>query len=100
MDECCDQEESVTCLEIPELQYASKLWRFWMTQEPMKFHVEIGNGKPVNVMTEIFKKFTGQSDFTMAVIYKLIDDHVFPKEKDDWAQRTTTELRSKLLVSF
>ncbi|ALC47998.1 CG5112 [Drosophila busckii] len=75
----CGQE--VALASIPETQLTAKMWRYWMTQEPANFNLLLGNGVELNPFIELFKKLLGQSEYSMAAIYSLIDS-VLPKEKE------------------
>uniref|UniRef100_A0A1B0CN79 Amidase domain-containing protein n=2 Tax=Lutzomyia longipalpis TaxID=7200 RepID=A0A1B0CN79_LUTLO len=63
------------CVEvtIPGTEMTSKMWRHAMRKEPQGFDLLLGNGQPVNPIVELVKKLLGQSDFTLASIYSLID---------------------------
>ncbi|XP_055692914.1 fatty-acid amide hydrolase 2-B [Lutzomyia longipalpis] len=63
------------CVEvtIPGTEMTSKMWRHAMRKEPQGFDLLLGNGQPVNPIVELVKKLLGQSDFTLAAIYSLID---------------------------
>lgn len=76
---------------------ATKLWRYWMTQEPADFNVLLGNGQRLNPFVELAKKLTFTSDFTMASIYSLIDD-ILPKEKADKIKEITRKCDEELTV--
>lgn len=90
--------EGVELLDIDEFKYSSRLWRYWMTQENTNFASELANRKGVvNAWSELFYKLFGFSNYTLAAIFKLIDDKL-PKEKEAWALETTTILKEKLLV--
>lgn len=76
---------------------ATKLWRYWMTQEPADFNNLLGNGKRLNPFVELAKKLTFRSDFTMGAIYSLIDD-VLPKENADKMKEITRKCDEELTV--
>lgn len=50
-----------------------------MTQEPTDYNILLGNGVILNPIGELIKKLCGQSNFTMAAIYSLIDS-ILPEE--------------------
>ena len=59
-------------VKLKGVEYTSKLWRYWMTQEPADFGYLLGNSKPLNPLIELIKKLAGQSEYTMASIFSLI----------------------------
>lgn len=63
------------CVEtvIPNTEKTTKMWRYWMRKEPQAFDMLLGNGVPLNGFVELVKKLLGQSEYTMASIYSLID---------------------------
>ncbi|GAB0087693.1 fatty-acid amide hydrolase 2 [Sergentomyia squamirostris] len=63
------------CVEIdlPNTGKTTKMWRYWMRKEPQVFIKLLGGGLPINGVVELMKKLVGQSDFTLASIYSLID---------------------------
>lgn len=73
--------QEVRLAKLPNLELSGKMWRYWMTQEPANFAKLLGNGVDLNPYVELFKKLIGQSEFTMAAIYSLIDT-LLPKEKE------------------
>lgn len=85
----------VEFVEFEGAKFASKLWRFWMTQEPGSFPYLLGDSKQLNPLIEIPKKFLGQSSFTLAAVYSLIDS-LLPAEKADEMKRITRELDSQI----
>ncbi|XP_061387627.1 fatty-acid amide hydrolase 2 [Musca vetustissima] len=80
---------------LPHLEITSKMWRYWMTQEPANFNKLLGNGADLNPFVELFKKLIGQSEFTMAAIFSLIDS-ILPKEKEEMIRAATQELKKAL----
>lgn len=76
---------------------ATKLWRYWMTQEPADFNTLLGNGTRMNPIVELIKKLTFTSEFTMGAIYSLIDD-ILPKEKADKIKEITRKCDEELTV--
>lgn len=94
--------ESMTGTRPIEIQLhgtdrATKLWRYWMTQEPADFNAMLGNGKRLNPFVELAKKLTFTSDFTMASIFSLIDG-ILPKEKADKIKEITRKCDEELTV--
>lgn len=77
---------------------ATKLWRYWMTQEPADFNLLLGNGTRLNPIVELAKKLTFTSDLTMASIYSLIDE-ILPKEKADKIKEITRKCDEELTVT-
>ncbi|XP_070504292.1 fatty-acid amide hydrolase 2 isoform X1 [Chironomus tepperi] len=78
-------------VKLKGLEYTSKLWRYWMTQEPADFGYLLGNSKKLNPLVELTKKIAGQSEYTMASIFSLIDG-ILPKEKAEKMKALTEEL--------
>lgn len=76
---------------------ATKLWRYWMTQEPADFNLLLGNGTRLNPFVELAKKLTLTSNFTMASIFSLIDE-ILPKEKADKIKEVTRKCDEELTV--
>lgn len=76
---------------------ATKLWRYWMTQEPADFNKLLGNGTRLNAFVELAKKLTFTSNYTMASIYSLIDE-ILPKEKADKIREITRQCDEDLTV--
>lgn len=73
------------------------MWRYWMTQEPADFNLLLGNGVKLNPLLELSKKLIGQSDYTMASIYSLIDE-LLPKENADKMKELTRRCDEELSV--
>lgn len=87
--------EEVKLAELPNLDLTGKMWRYWMTQEPADFNKLLGNGEELNPFVELFKKLIGQSNFTLAAIYSLIDS-LLPKEKEDMMRSATITCKTAL----
>jgi fatty acid amide hydrolase 2 len=87
----CDVQQ----VKLKGVEYSSKLWRYWMTQEPQQFSYLLGNSKPLNPIVELLKKLAGQSDFTMASIFSLIDS-ILPAEKAEKMKKITEELSQEI----
>lgn len=85
-------------IKLPGSNYTSKMWRYWMTQEPANFNLLLGNGNKLNPIVELSKKLIGQSDYTMASIYSLIDE-LLPKENADKMKELTRRCDEELSVS-
>lgn len=85
----------VEFLKLKGAEASSKLWRYWMTQEPGDFGYLLGNSKEVNPLTELGKKLAGQSDYTLASIYSLIDS-ILPAEKGEKMRKITKELNEEI----
>lgn len=81
---------------LKNAKYTSKLWRYWMTQEPAIFVKLLSNGRDLNVYYEILKKLFGQSEFTWGAIYSLVNNLILPKEDEEKARRLTKELEKEL----
>lgn len=84
--------KEVRLANVPETKLTSKMWRYWMTQEPANFNLMLGNGVELNPFLELFKKMLGQSDYSMAAIYSLIDG-VLPKESETLIRAATTKCK-------
>lgn len=80
--------ESVKKVTLPGTEYTSKMWRYWMTQEPAIFNTLLGNGKRLNPYVELVKKILGQSDYTWGAIYSLVDE-LLPQEKEKKMREVT-----------
>lgn len=90
-------ETKPTEIKLQGTEQATKLWRYWMTQEPASFGNLLGNGKRLNPFVELAKKLTFSSDFTLGAIYSLIDD-VLPKENADKMKEVTRKCDEELTV--
>lgn len=91
--EVSDVEPTVASLS--NIEYTSKMWRYWMTQEPADFNRLLGNGVKLNGFMELLKKLIGKGEFTMASIYSLIDEHL-PKENADKIKEYTRKCDEEL----
>jgi fatty acid amide hydrolase 2 len=74
--------KKVELVRIKHANKTSRIWRYWMYEEPTELPILMGNGKEVNVKWEIFKKFTGQSDLTLGAIYVLADSLLPPEDAE------------------
>lgn len=90
-------ETKPTEIKLHGTNYATKLWRYWMTQEPADFNALLGNGVRLNPFIELAKKLTYTSDFTMASIYSLIDE-ILPKENAEKIKEITRKCDEELSV--
>lgn len=84
-------------VELPFIDYTFKLWRYWMTQEKVKYGKHFGNGKQLNALIESGKKLIGKSKLTIGAIYILYNE-MFPKENEEMCREMTTKLYTKLSV--
>lgn len=87
--------KDVQFVKLKGAETSSKLWRYWMTQEPGNFGYMLGNSKEVNPLIELGKKLFGQSDYTLASIYSLIDS-ILPAEKAEVMRKITKELDEEI----
>ncbi|XP_075145388.1 fatty-acid amide hydrolase 2 [Haematobia irritans] len=87
--------KEVQLAKLPNLELSGKMWRYWMTQEPANFNQLLGNGCDLNPFVELFKKLIGQSEFTLAAIYSLIDS-LLPQDKEDMIRKATKECKKAL----
>lgn len=85
----------VQLAKLPGIEISGKMWRYWMTQEPANFNLLLGNGAVLNPFVELFKKIIGQSEFTMAAIYGLIDS-LRPKENERLIREATDVCKKAL----
>lgn len=85
----------VEFVKLKGAESSAKLWRYWMTQEPGNFGYLLGNSKEVNPLIELAKKLFGQSDYTLASIYSLIDS-ILPAEKAAKMKEITQELDEEI----
>lgn len=85
----------VQLVKLKGAETSSKLWRYWMTQEPGNFAYLLGNTKEVNPIIELVKKLIGKSDYTLASIYSLIDS-ILPAEKAEKMKQITKELDEEI----
>ncbi|KAG4074919.1 hypothetical protein HA402_009344 [Bradysia odoriphaga] len=84
-----------TVATLSNIEYTSKMWRYWMTQEPADFNRLLGNGVKLNGFMELLKKLIGKGEFTMAAIYSLIDEYI-PKENADKIKELTRKCDEEL----
>nr|CAD7424654.1 unnamed protein product [Timema monikensis] len=85
---------------FPEMKYSFRLWRYWMTKEPMVFAEELANREGcVSPFQELPKLLVGQSDFTLASLLRLFND-MLPSEKAPWAEKTTETLLAKIVAKL
>nr|CAD7439302.1 unnamed protein product [Timema bartmani] len=114
---------------FPEMKYSFRLWRYWMTKEPMVFPEELANREVhcrmsenntdnsailsarlcnsdksrsngcVSPFQELPKLLVGQSDFTFASLLRLFND-MLPSEKAPWAEKTTKTLLAKIVAKL
>jgi fatty acid amide hydrolase 2 len=85
----------VEFVKLKGAESSARLWRYWMTQEPGNFNYMLGNSKDVNPLIELAKKLTGQSEYTLASIYSLIDS-ILPAEKAEKMRKVTQELDEEI----
>lgn len=90
-------EETPQLVELSSIEYTSRMWRYWMTKEPANFNALLGNGKTLNGFVELAKKCVGQSDFTLAAIYSMIDA-TLPQENEDRIKEYTRKCDEELSV--
>lgn len=92
--------EKPEMINIEEMKYGGKIWRFWMTQEPdANFNRDLGNRESeINSVIELLKYCIRISDYNIAVMLNLING-LLPQEKADWARDITDTLHNKLTVS-
>lgn len=88
-------EEDVVRTKLPGLEKSKNLWRYWMTKEPANFNKLMGNGEKVNPIIELLKKLVGQSDFSMAGVFGLIDG-ILPAENEKMVLDVTKKLEDAL----
>uniref|UniRef100_T1GBS8 Amidase domain-containing protein n=1 Tax=Megaselia scalaris TaxID=36166 RepID=T1GBS8_MEGSC len=88
-------EQDVVKTKLPGLEKSKNMWRYWMTQEPANFNRLMGNGDEINPIVELLKKLVGQSDFSMAGIFGLIDG-ILPAEKEKIVKDVTQKLEEAL----
>lgn len=87
--------KEVELVTLKGAESSSKLWRYWMTEEPSSFSYLLGNSKEVNPLIELGKKILGNSDYTLASIYSLIDG-ILPEEKAEKMRKITKELDDEI----
>ncbi|KAF2897334.1 hypothetical protein ILUMI_08829 [Ignelater luminosus] len=83
-------------LNLPNIRYGGKLWRYWYSQESdIKKDLTDRQGE-VSPYTEIAKFFLGQSEYNIGTISILINQ-MLPAEDGKWAQQLTDELRNDIV---
>lgn len=92
-------DEPVQATSLTGTNSTTKLWRFWMTQEPADFSKLLGNGIKLNPIVELLKKMTGKSEFTLASIYCLLDT-LLPAQKESLMRDITKKLSDEFEVIF
>ncbi|BFF90172.1 fatty-acid amide hydrolase 2 [Drosophila madeirensis] len=93
--ESLNDGKDVRHANLPNTKLTGKMWRYWMSQEPANFNLLLGNGVELNPFVELFKKLLGQSDYSMAAIYGLIDG-VLPKESEKLIRDATKKCKQAL----
>lgn len=90
-------------VRLPGTEHSSRMWRYWMTEEPSDFKELLGNGRRLNVFVELAKKVLGYGEFTLAAIYSLINA-LLPAENEakvkEWTRQCDEELTVSLLTTF
>ncbi|XP_052743462.1 fatty-acid amide hydrolase 2 [Bicyclus anynana] len=77
------------------------LWRHAMTKEADSFPKLLANNEgEVNGLVELAKKLVGASQFTLAAIFKCLDEQVLPPVPAAWADRLTQQLKDDLLETL
>lgn len=84
-------------VKLDNTEYSSRMWRYWMTEEPADFNALLGNGQILNPFVELVKKLFGKSDFTLASIYSLIDSKL-PQENEAVVKEFTRKCDEELTV--
>ncbi|XP_055593207.1 fatty-acid amide hydrolase 2 [Uranotaenia lowii] len=87
--------DGVQKITLKGTEKTSKMWRYWMTQEPASFNNLLGNGKQLSPLVELAKKLTGNSEYTMASVYCLIDS-ILPPEDADKVKEITRQCDQEL----
>ncbi len=87
--------QDVQFVKLKGVEKSSKLWRYWMTQEPQSFIELLGNGKTLNPFVELAKKLTGMSEFTLSSIFSLIDS-VLPPENAEEMKAITKQMSEEI----
>lgn len=90
-------DEPVQATSLTGTSSTTKLWRFWMTQEPADFSKLLGNGVKLNPIVELLKKLTGKSEFTLASIYCLLEN-LLPAQKESLMRDITKKLSDEFEV--
>lgn len=83
--------KKVELVKLKHSEKSSRIWRYWMYEEPSELPVILGNGQAVPAKWEIFKKLTGQSDLTLGAIYVLADS-LLPDEDAEKVKKYTKEM--------
>lgn len=86
-------------VKLANTEYTSKMWRYWMTQEPANFNLMLGNGQRLNPIVELVKKVFGRSELTLASIYSLVDS-LLPQENEAVVKEFTRKCDEELTVRF
>lgn len=81
--------QPVQLVKLSGLEKSSKLWRYWMTQEPQMFSKLLGNGKELSPLVELTKKLCGMSEYSLAAVFSLVDS-ILPQE-DAYKMKTITK---------
>lgn len=96
-----DLTGSAQKIKLPGSEYSFRLWRYWMGQEGADFKSDITNRKSrTGALPELMKLITNKSEITFAAILKLVDEDFFPKDKKEWAEGMTNEMKEYLLVNY
>lgn len=80
----------VEFIKLKHADKSSRIWRYWLYQEPSEMATLIGDGNKVHAKMEVFKKLIGQSDLTLGTIYLLIDT-LLPAEDAEKMKRYTKD---------
>lgn len=105
-------------VEFEGTKYGGKLWRYWMTQEEnSNFKHDITNREgevelrqryfrlcnflcfQVNILTEILKFILRKSEYSLSIIFVLIDQ-LLPKVNEKWAREVTRQLKDALTAKL
>lgn len=96
-----DLTGSAQKIKLPGSEYSFRLWRYWMTREGVDFKSDITNRTSrTSATAEIKKLLTRNSNITLAALLKIIDEDFFPKDKKQWAEEVTNNMREYLLVGL
>lgn len=85
-------------VRLPCTEHTSRMWRYWMTQEPADFNKLLGNGRSLNGLVELAKYVFGCCEFTLASIYSLLQD-MLPAENEARMKEYTRQCDEELTVS-
>lgn len=88
-----------TEIRLPSTEHTSRMWRYWMTEEPADFNQLLGNGRRLNVFVELLKKVLGYGEFTLAGIYSLVDA-LLPAENEAKVKEWTRQCDEELTVGL